>query len=224
LGAKKRKKRKRRLTIAAQNALIGPGGGLAPGFAKKGVGQRGQEPADPCAARKAGKDAANEANRFFAPLYRIAAPDEKRREKGVLMNDNQNGAGGHTDNSSKLILMVDDAQTIRDAGRSFLTKAGYTVVMAEDGFAALEIVWAQRPDLIFMDVNMPRLNGYDTTEAIKQNEELRDIPIVMLSGEDSVFDKARGMFSGASEYLVKPFSRENLIATVERHLLNNSRG
>jgi len=140
------------------------------------------------------------------------------------MNDNQNGAGGHTDNSSKLILMVDDAQTIRDAGRSFLTKAGYTVVMAEDGFAALEIVWAQRPDLIFMDVNMPRLNGYDTTEAIKQNEELRDIPIVMLSGEDSVFDKARGMFSGASEYLVKPFSRENLIATVERHLLNNSRG
>ena len=134
------------------------------------------------------------------------------------MSDDLNSANMLAENGSKTILLVDDALSIREAGKKFLLTAGYRVVMACDGFEALSMVWEERPDLIFMDVNMPRLNGYDTTESIKQNEELRDIPVVMLSGEDSVFDKARGLFSGASEYLVKPFSREALIETVQRHL------
>jgi twitching motility two-component system response regulator PilG len=126
-------------------------------------------------------------------------------------------AEGQEAQAGKVVMVIDDARTIRDAAESFLKPAGHRVVLAENGWDALAKIWDERPDLIFVDVNMPRLDGYETCQLIKQNEELGDIPLVMLSAQDGIFDKAKGLLSGATEYLVKPFSRATLLDAVKRH-------
>lgn len=117
-----------------------------------------------------------------------------------------------------VVMVVDDSKTIRSSAEIFLSPAGYTVVSAEDGFAALAAVADFKPDLIFMDVSMDRLDGYQACRMIKSNEEYKDIPIVMLTSRDGLFDKARGLMVGSSEYITKPFTKEDLLAAVRRHV------
>ena len=115
------------------------------------------------------------------------------------------------------IMIVDDSKTILRTAKSFLEDA-YNVVVVEDGFLALaEIVQAQ-PDVLFLDVMMPRLDGYSTCLAIKTNPDFADLPIVMLSSKDSPFDKARGAMMGCNDYLTKPFSKQSLLDSVRRYV------
>lgn len=116
------------------------------------------------------------------------------------------------------VLLVDDSKTIRRSASNFLSNAGYTVVTAVDGFEALSKVVEHRPALIFADIMMPRLDGYQTCALIKNNADYRNIPIVMLSSKDGLFDKARARVVGSDAHLSKPFTAETLTAAVEEHL------
>ncbi len=115
------------------------------------------------------------------------------------------------------VMVVDDSKTIRRTAETLLAKAGCVVDSAVDGFDALGRVSAFDPDLIFIDVLMPRLDGYQTCALIKNNPRFRSIPIIMLSSKDSIFDKARGRIVGASDYLTKPFTSEELMAALQRY-------
>ena len=116
------------------------------------------------------------------------------------------------------VLLVDDSKTIRRSASNFLSNAGYTVITAVDGFEALSKVVEHRPSLIFADIMMPRLDGYQTCALIKNNADYRNIPIVMLSSKDGLFDKARARVVGSDAHLSKPFTAESLTAAVEEHL------
>jgi len=109
------------------------------------------------------------------------------------------------------VLVVDDSATIRRSAEVFLRQGGYEVMLAEDGFAALSKIASQRPDLVFCDVMMPRLNGYQTCTILKQSADFANIPVVMLSSKDGIFDKARGKIAGAATYLTKPFGKQDLL-------------
>ncbi len=115
------------------------------------------------------------------------------------------------------VLVVDDSNTIRRSAEIFLKSAGCEVVLAEDGFDALSKVNDFHPDLIFCDVLMPRLDGYQTCAIIKRNAQFARVPVVMLSSKDGIFDKARGRMVGSEDYLTKPFTKDQLIATVEHY-------
>ena len=115
------------------------------------------------------------------------------------------------------IMVVDDSKTIRRSATSLLESEGFEVITAEDGFDALGKVVTHNPDLVFADVSMPRLDGYQTCALIKNNMAYRDIPVVMLSSKDSIFDKARGRIVGSEHYLTKPFTRRDLVRAVKRH-------
>ncbi|GAB4210901.1 MAG: twitching motility response regulator PilG [Rhodoferax sp.] len=122
-----------------------------------------------------------------------------------------------TESSSRLkILVVDDSNPIRRSAEIFLKAGQHDVVLAEDGFDALSKVSDCQPDLIFCDILMPRLDGYQTCAIIKRNARYADVPIVMLSSKDGVFDKARGRMVGAQDYLTKPFTKEQLLHAVAR--------
>ena len=115
------------------------------------------------------------------------------------------------------VMVVDDSKTIRRTAETLLAKAGCVVDSAVDGFDALGRVSAFDPDLIFIDVLMPRLDGYQTCALIKNNPRFRAIPIIMLSSKDSIFDKARWRIVGASDYLTKPFTSEELMAALNQY-------
>lgn len=115
------------------------------------------------------------------------------------------------------IMIVDDSSTIARSAAQFLEPA-YEVIAMEDGFLALAGLIEHKPDLLFMDIMMPRLDGYSACLAIKGNPDFAELPIVMLSSKDSPFDKARGAMMGSNDYLTKPFSRESLLDAVRRHL------
>lgn len=116
------------------------------------------------------------------------------------------------------VLVIDDSNTIRRSAETFLKQAQCEVILAEDGFDALSKVADHRPDVIFCDVMMPRLDGYQTCALLKQSSGFADIPVVMLSSKDGLFDRARGSIVGSSEYLTKPFSRESLLQAVRDNL------
>lgn len=116
-----------------------------------------------------------------------------------------------------VILVVDDSATIRRAAETMLTNEGYEVICAENGFEALSKITRHHPDLIFVDIMMPRLDGYQTCAIIKNNSEFRDTPVVMLTSRDGLFDKARGRVVGSDQYLTKPFTREELLGAVKQH-------
>ncbi|MGC8507447.1 MAG: response regulator [Thiomonas sp.] len=120
--------------------------------------------------------------------------------------------------SSFKVLVIDDSNTIRRSAEIFLKQAGYEVLLAEDGFDALSKVNDHHPDLIFCDILMPRLDGYQTVAVIRRSGKFAQIPIVMLSSKDGVFDKARGRMVGAQDYLTKPFTKDQLLDAVKRHL------
>jgi twitching motility two-component system response regulator PilG len=119
--------------------------------------------------------------------------------------------------SAVKILVIDDSKTIRRSSEFFLSQAGYTVLLAEDGFDALAKIADNEPDIIFCDILMPRLDGYQTCALLRQNTRFRNTPFIMLSSKDSVFDRARGVMAGSTEYLTKPFTKESLLAAVTAH-------
>jgi len=114
------------------------------------------------------------------------------------------------------ILVVDDSNTIRRSAEIFLKAGKHDVVLAEDGFDALAKISDCHPDLIFCDILMPRLDGYQTCAIIKRNAQFSNVPVVMLSSKDGVFDKARGRMVGAQDYLTKPFTKDQLLNAVEQ--------
>ena len=113
------------------------------------------------------------------------------------------------------VLVIDDSNTIRRSAEIFLRQGGHEVVLAEDGFDALSKVNDHTPDLIFCDILMPRLDGYQTCAIIKRNPRFAHVPVIMLSSKDGLFDKARGRMVGSEEYLTKPFTKEQLLRAVE---------
>ena len=118
-------------------------------------------------------------------------------------------------NSGLKVLVIDDSNTIRRSAEIFLKQGGHEVLLAEDGFDALAKVNDFEPNLIFCDILMPRLDGYQTCAIIKRNARFSGVPIVMLSSKDGVFDKARGRMVGSQDYLTKPFTKDQLLQTVQ---------
>ena len=113
------------------------------------------------------------------------------------------------------VLVIDDSNTIRRSAEIFLRQGGHDVVLAEDGFDALAKVNDHAPELIFCDILMPRLDGYQTCAIIKRNPRFAHVPVIMLSSKDGLFDKARGRMVGSQDYLTKPFTKEQLLRAVE---------
>lgn len=120
------------------------------------------------------------------------------------------------------VMVIDDSNTIRRSAEIFLTQAGCTVLLAEDGFDALAKITDHKPDLIFVDIMMPRLDGYQTCALIKKNPRLSATPVIMLSSKDGLFDRARGRMAGSDEYLTKPFTKDNLLKAVVHHTGNKN--
>ncbi len=120
------------------------------------------------------------------------------------------------------VMVIDDSKTIRRTAEVLLKKAGCEVVTAEDGFEALSIIADQRPNIIFVDVMMPRLDGYQTCALIKHNQTFKKTPVIMLSSKDGLFDRARGRIVGSEQYLTKPFTKEELLSAIKRHVVKSS--
>jgi twitching motility two-component system response regulator PilG len=115
------------------------------------------------------------------------------------------------------VMVIDDSNTIRRCAEIFLKQAGCQVSLADNGFDALGKITTEPPDLIFVDIMMPRLDGYQTCALLKKSGKHREIPIVMLSSKDSAFDRARGRMAGSDEHLTKPFTKETLLKAVREH-------
>lgn len=114
-------------------------------------------------------------------------------------------------------MVIDDSQTIRRTAETLLTREGYAVITAQDGFEALGKIADHQPDIIFIDIMMPRLDGYQACALIKGNPRFAKTPIIMLSSKDGLFDRARGRIVGSDEYLTKPFTKDELIGAVKAH-------
>lgn len=115
------------------------------------------------------------------------------------------------------VMVIDDSNTIRRSAELFLKAAGCEVVLAEDGFDALGKIADQHPDVIFVDIMMPRLDGYQTCALIKRNDRFKSTPVIMLSSKDGLFDRARGRMAGSDQYLTKPFTQESLVEAVNTY-------
>jgi len=113
-------------------------------------------------------------------------------------------------------MVIDDSKTIRRTAENLLKKQGYDVVTATDGFEALAKIAEHKPDIIFVDIMMPRLDGYQTCALIKNNRNFKDTPVIMLSSKDSIFDKARGRIVGSEQYLTKPFTKDDLLDAIRK--------
>jgi len=125
---------------------------------------------------------------------------------------------GETTNLSGIkVMIIDDSNTIRKSAEIFLSQSGCQVVLAEDGFDALAKIADIQPDVIFCDILMPRLDGYQTCALIKKNPRFSATPVIMLSSKDGLFDRARGRMVGSDEYLTKPFTKDSLLKTVAAH-------
>jgi twitching motility two-component system response regulator PilG len=116
------------------------------------------------------------------------------------------------------VMIIDDSNTIRRSAEIFLTKAGCEVILAQDGFDALSKITDHQPDVVFVDIMMPRLDGYQTCSLIKRNVKYRSTPVIMLSSKDGLFDRARGRMVGSDEYLTKPFTKDTLLSAVREHM------
>jgi twitching motility two-component system response regulator PilG len=123
-----------------------------------------------------------------------------------------------TINLNVKVMVIDDSKTIRRSAETLLKKVGCEVVTAVDGFEALAKIAKHKPDIIFVDIMMPRLDGYQTCALIKNNQAFKATPVIMLSSKDSIFDRARGRIVGSEKYLTKPFSKEDLINAITAHV------
>lgn len=127
--------------------------------------------------------------------------------------------GGDQQFSGIKVMVVDDSKTIRRTAETLLKKVGCDVVTAADGFEALSQIVDHSPDIIFVDIMMPRLDGYQTCALIKRNEVFNKTPVVMLSSKDGLFDRARGRIVGSDQYLTKPFTRDELLGAIVSHVV-----
>jgi twitching motility two-component system response regulator PilG len=116
------------------------------------------------------------------------------------------------------VMVIDDSKTIRRTAETLLKKVGCEVITATDGFEALSKIADHRPDIIFVDIMMPRLDGYQTTALIKNNKVFKTTPVIMLSSKDGLFDRARGRIVGSEQYLTKPFTKEELLGAIKKHV------
>jgi twitching motility two-component system response regulator PilG len=128
----------------------------------------------------------------------------------------QEGRNGNLDGLK--VMVIDDSKTIRRTAETLLKREGCDVVTATDGFEALAKIADHRPDVIFVDIMMPRLDGYQTCSLIKHNKVFRSIPVIMLSSKDGLFDRARGRIVGSEHYLTKPFTKDELLSAIETHV------
>ncbi len=122
------------------------------------------------------------------------------------------------DSTNPKVLVIDDSKTVRRSAENLLKQEGFEVITAIDGYEALAKVVEHKPDVIFVDIMMPRLDGYQTCALIKNNSRYSSIPIILLSSKDSIFDKARGRIVGSQYYLTKPFTRDDLLGAINEHL------
>jgi twitching motility two-component system response regulator PilG len=122
------------------------------------------------------------------------------------------------------VMVIDDSKTIRRTAETLLKREGYEVVTATDGYESLSKIADERPDIIFIDIMMPRLDGYQTCALIKNNREFRNTPVIMLSSKDGLFDKARGRIVGSEQYLTKPFTKDDLLGAIRRYVGEASAG
>lgn len=144
-----------------------------------------------------------------------ARPVDLRSTIGVVhVTDNNNAS---TLDGLK-VMVIDDSKTIRRTAETLLNKAGCEVVTAVDGFEALAAVADSRPDIIFVDIMMPRLDGYQTCALIKNNQSFKSTPVIMLSSKDGLFDKAKGRLVGSEQYLTKPFTKDELLGAIREHV------
>jgi len=116
------------------------------------------------------------------------------------------------------VMVIDDSKTIRRTAETLLKKSGCEVVTATDGFEALSKILEHRPNIIFVDIMMPRLDGYQTCALIKNNKMFKDIPVIMLSSKDGLFDRARGKIVGSEQYLTKPFTKDELLGAITQYV------
>lgn len=123
-----------------------------------------------------------------------------------------------TEFSGLKVMIIDDSKTIRRTAETLLSKAGCEVISAENGFEALPLISTQKPDIMFIDIMMPRLDGYQTCALVKNNPDFKNTPIIMLSSKDGLFDRAKGRVAGAEQYLTKPFTREDLLGAIRTHI------
>jgi len=120
------------------------------------------------------------------------------------------------------VMIIDDSNTIRRSAEIFLSQAGCEVILAQDGFDALSKITDHEPDVVFVDIMMPRLDGYQTCSLIKRNAKYRATPVIMLSSKDGLFDRARGRMVGSDEYLTKPFTKDTLLTAVREHAVTRA--
>ncbi len=120
--------------------------------------------------------------------------------------------------SGTKVMVIDDSNTIRRSAEIFLEAAGCEVILAEDGFDALAKIADQHPQVIFVDIMMPRLDGYQTCALIKRNAKFKSTPVIMLSSKDGLFDRARGRMAGSDQYLTKPFTQDSLVEAVNNYI------
>jgi twitching motility two-component system response regulator PilG len=141
-------------------------------------------------------------------------PGPQQRGRRVAEEEQQDMS---TSGTASKVLVIDDSNTIRRSAEIFLKQGGHQVMLAEDGYDALSKISDFRPDVIFCDILMPRLDGYQTCAIIKRNAVFSAVPVVMLSSKDGVFDKARGRMVGSQDYLTKPFTKDQLLQAVRQY-------
>ena len=161
------------------------------------------------------------------PTQANVANSQNSTTEVAMLNDAGTGADAgigkvNTGIDTLTVLVIDDSKTIRRSAATLLGEEGWQVITAEDGFDALGKVVEHKPDIVFADIMMPRLDGYQACALIKNNAEYRNIPVVMLSSKDSIFDKARGKIAGSEHYLTKPFTRRELVRAVVKHTRKRS--
>jgi len=120
------------------------------------------------------------------------------------------------------VMVIDDSKTIRRTAETLLKKEGCEVITANDGFEALSKIADHNPNIIFVDIMMPRLDGYQTCALIKHNQKFKNTPVIMLSSKDGLFDRARGRIVGSEQYLTKPFTKEELLGAIQQHVLKDA--
>jgi twitching motility two-component system response regulator PilG len=116
------------------------------------------------------------------------------------------------------VMVIDDSRTIRKTTEALLSRAGFDVLTASDGFEAMSVITDNHPDIIFVDIVMPRLDGYQTCTLIKNNRHFKKIPVIMLSSKDGLFDRARGRIAGSEQHINKPFTEVDLISAINKHV------
>jgi twitching motility two-component system response regulator PilG len=139
---------------------------------------------------------------------------EKPAEEGT----GNSGVAAPEGGSGLKVMVIDDSKTIRRTAETLLKKEGCQVITATDGFEALAKIADEKPDIIFVDIMMPRLDGYQTCALIKNNQVFKNTPVIMLSSKDGLFDRARGRIVGSDQYLTKPFTKDELLGAIREHV------